>query len=138
MTPSFFERLFHPKHIPEALMSQLETETIVLLDESVKGFIVYLNFKAPGRASLLRRVGIAASLVLTKKRLLVVSGGKPLIDVPLIDERLGAMRFSLEESGLCVTFDAGLFHTDWSGTIEYHLHTQQASRFLELLNEQKT
>lgn len=128
-------RLFGIGRIPEPLRSQLQTEGITLLDEAVKGSVTYHDFKAPGKRDVWRRQWYVASLALTKVRLLALRGNNKIIDVPLADERLRAMRFSLEKSGavFCVGFDAGLFHDDWSGTIEYRFRSQEAQHFLELL-----
>lgn len=137
MAKSFLYRLFGVEKIPAALMSQLQTEGIVLSDEGLKGSIIYRDFSAPGKRFGWKRVGIVASLALTKARLLALAGSNPIINVPLTDERLRAMRFSLKnDETLCVEFDAGLFQADWSGTIEYRFRTPQAQRFLELWQKQ--
>jgi hypothetical protein len=137
MAKSLFYRLFGVGKIPEPLMSQLKNEGIVLWDEGVKGSVIYRDFRAPGRRAAWRRVGITASIAVTKTRLLALSDSKPIIDVPLADERIKAMRFSLDHgAALCVAFDAALFHADWSGTIEYRFRTPQAQHLLELLQKQ--
>src|SRR5215831_2029315 len=135
MGKPFLYRLFGIGRIPEPLRSQLQTEGITLLDEAVKGSVTYRDFSAPGKRDLWRRQWYVASIALTKVRLLALTGNNRIIDVPLQDERISAMRYSLEKGGaiLCVAFDAGLFHDDWSGTIEYRFRSQQAQRFLELL-----
>jgi hypothetical protein len=56
------------------------------------------------------------------------------INVPVDDERMRSMRFSVEEeTTLVVAFDPALFHHDWSGTMEYRFRTSQAAAFLEKL-----
>jgi len=55
--------------------------------------------------------------------------------VLLSDERIRAMQFSLENDGLCVTFDAALFHPDWSGTIEYRFRTPEARHLVEQIGK---
>lgn len=110
-------------------------EGIVLMDEAVKGSVTYRDFSAPGKRDLWRRQWYVGSIALTKVRLLTLSGNNPTINVPLTDERIRAMRYSLEKGSavLCIGFDASLFHEDWSGTIEYRYRTSEAPRFLELL-----
>ena len=62
---------------------------------------------------------------------------KSAIDVPLTDERLASMRFSVEPPDrLLIAFDAGLFHADWSGKLEYRFRTEQAQQFVDLIREQ--
>ena len=135
MAKSFLYRLFGVGKIPERLRSQLQSEGIILLDEAVKGSVTYRDFRRPGKRDGWRRQWYIASIALTKVRLLALWNTNPIINVPLTDERIRAMRYSLEKDGavLCIAFDAGLFHDDWSGTIEYRFRTPEAQRFLELL-----
>jgi hypothetical protein len=138
MAKSLLYRLFGVGKIPEPLKSQLQTEGIVLLDEAVKGSVTYRDFSAPGRRDGWRRQWYISSIVMTQMRLLALWNSNPIINVPLADERIRAMRYSLEKDGavLCIAFDVGLFHVDWSGTIEYRFRTSEARRFLELLPKQ--
>ncbi|HAF16209.1 MAG TPA: hypothetical protein DCK93_13590 [Blastocatellia bacterium] len=137
MAKSFLYRLFGIGKIPASYMSQLQTEGIVLLDEGVKGSVTYLNFHRPGKSSAWERRWFTTSIGLTKARLFALWGSNPIINVPLTDERLRAMRYSLENGEtLCVALDAALFHADWSGTIEYRFRTPQAQQLLELLQKQ--
>lgn len=134
MAKSLLYRLFGAGKIPGPLMSELKSEGIVLIDEGVKGSVTYRNFRAPGRASSWRRQGFSASIALTKQRLVALAFSQFAINVPLGDERIRAMHYSVEANGaLCVAFDASLFHADWSGTIEYRFKTAEAQRLMGLL-----
>jgi len=135
---SLLYRLFGIGKISEPLRSQLQKEGIVLMDEAVKGSVTYRDFSAPGKRDLWRRQWYVGSIALTKVRLLTLDNGKPTINLPITDERIRAIRYSVEKSGavLCIGFDAGLFHEDWSGTIEYRFRTPEAQHFLELLPRQ--
>ena len=116
--------------------SQLQPEGIVLFEEDVKGSMTFRNFRSPGRYSNWRKVLITSLVVLTGKRLLALKGSSPIIDVPLTDERLRRMEFSVEgEKTLLVAFDANLFQPDWSGAIEYRFKTANAREFLQKLSE---
>ena len=138
MGKSLLYRLFGIGKISEPLRSQLQSEGIVLLDEAVKGSVTYRDFSAPGKRDLWRRQWYVGSIALTKVRLLTLRGNNPTVNVPLADDRIRAMCYSVEKGGavLCIAFDAGLFHDDWSGTIEYRFRTPEAQRFLELLERQ--
>jgi hypothetical protein len=136
MAKTLFYRLFGFGKIPASLLSELQQEGILLLDEGVNGSVTYRNFRAPGRASSWRRQWFSASIAVTNIRLLALSYAKPIINVPLADERIHAMRFSEDNAALCVAFDAALFHSDWSGAIEYRFRTSQAQRCLELVRQQ--
>jgi hypothetical protein len=136
MSKSLLYRLFGAGKIAAPLMSELNAEGIILFDEGVKGSVTYRNFRSPGRAFSWKRQGFAGSIALTKLRLVAVAYSKFLINVPLSDDRLRAMHYSVESNGaFCVAFDAALFHADWSGTIEYRFKTPEAQRLLELLQK---
>ena len=137
MAKSLLLRLFGVGRIPAPLIPQLHNEGVVLLDEGVKASVTYRNFRAPGRRDSWRRQWFTASLALTKLRLLALWSSNPVINVPLKDERIRQMQFSLENDGaFCATFDAALFHADWSGTIEYRFRTPEAPRLLESLRRE--
>jgi hypothetical protein len=136
MPKSLLYRLFGVGKIPAALLSQLKAEGLVLFDDGVKGSITYRDFSAPGKRFSLRRQWFAGAIALTKLRLVGVAYSKFLINVPLTDERIHKLSYSVEDDGaFCVAFDASLFHADWSGTIEYRFKTPEAQRFVELLQK---
>jgi len=136
MSKTFSYRLLGIGKIYEPLASQLKEEGIVLLDEGIGGSATYTNFRAPGKASNWKRRWFTGSLVLTRARLWAQMYAQTIIDVPLTDERLGSMQFSLEGNDtLLVAHDAALFHSDWSGKIEFRFRTSQARAFLDKLRE---
>lgn len=129
-------KLFGVGKIPGQLAAALKSEGILLMDEGIRGSATYRNFRSPVRYANWKRQWYTASIVLTEVRLVALRYSRPIIDVPLTDERIRGLRFSLEESDtLQVAFDAALFHDDWSGTIEYRFRTPQAQVFLDLLRE---
>ncbi|MDT4965377.1 MAG: hypothetical protein QOJ64_114 [Acidobacteriota bacterium] len=136
MTKSLLYRVFGVGKIPELLDAQLNEEGILLLDEGIKGSVTYLNFRSPGRYANWRRQWYTASIALTQTRMVGLRFSQLIINVPLADERIRKMDFSLETSGaLLVAFDAGLFHQDWSGKIEYRFRTTYGQAFLDKLRE---
>jgi hypothetical protein len=133
---SLLYRLFGVGKIPATLLSQLKSEGLILWDEGIKGSVTYLDFRAPGRRASWKRQWYTTSIAITNIRLLALRNSSPIINVPLTDERIRAMRYSLEANGaLCIAFDAALFHSAWSGTIEYRFRTPQAQHFLERLQK---
>jgi len=135
MPKALFYRWFGVGRFPPAMMPQVESEGIQFFDEGVRGVLTYRNFHRPGlRASLDKRLFIGA-IVLTRVRLLAVSGNNKLVDVPLNDERLRQMRFTIEDNAFLIHFDAGLFHSDWSGTIEYKYKCDESQKLLDLLDQ---
>jgi hypothetical protein len=134
MAKALFYRWFGLGGIPAPLMSELKAEGMIVCDEGVKGSVTYRDFSAPGKRSSWRRQGFAGSIALTRLRLVGLANANFLINVPLTDERLQAIHFTVESNGaFCATFDASLFHNDWSGTIEYRFKTPEAQRLVELL-----
>ena len=136
MAKSLLYRWFGVGKIPTKLKSELQLEGIIVADEGCKASITYKNFRGPGQRFSWKRVWFAGSIVLTRMRLYASWFSKPAINVPLSDERLKAMQFQLEDNGLTVIHDAALFHSDWSGTIEYRYQTEQAAQLIESLQRQ--
>jgi hypothetical protein len=139
MAKTLLYRLFGVGKIPRQDGAALQAEVIVLLDEGISGSITYLDFRAPGKSFSWRRQWYTAAIALTQVRLFALHYSNKIVDVPLTDERLRSMKFSLEgQETLVIAFDPALFHEGWSGTIEYRFHTPQAGAFVEkLTSEQK-
>lgn len=134
MSKSLLYRLFGVGKIPEHLAAQLKSEGIVLLDEGIKGSVTYLNFSSPTRYCNWKREWYAASIVLTQTRLFALRFSQTIVNVPLNDNRLRSIQFSLETNGiLLLALDAGLFRQDWSGKLEYRFRTEHGHSFLNNL-----
>jgi hypothetical protein len=136
MKKTLLHRLFGLGKIPEAYRAALTSEGVLLSDEGVKGSVTYRNFRSPQRYASWKRQWYTASIALTKTRLAAFSYSSPIIDVSITDARFRRMQFSLEDATtLLVSFDASLFHHDWSGTIDYRFQTPHAQAFLDKLGE---
>ncbi|MBS1795141.1 MAG: hypothetical protein JSS81_14880 [Acidobacteria bacterium] len=128
-------RLFGIGKMPDREAATLRAEGVIFFDEALKGSLTYHDFRAPGRYSNWRRVWFTGTLALTKTRLAAFQNSRPAIDVPLADARIRELKISAEdETTALVAFDAGLFHADWSGTLEYRFRTERAREFVELIN----
>jgi hypothetical protein len=127
-------RLFHAGRFPSQLRAQMESEGILVQDEGIPGSVTYRNFHRPGAYSSWRRQWYTTSLAVTQTRLVGLAYSSPIINVPFSDERFQRLNISLEKSdALLIAFDASLFHSDWSGKIEYRFRTPQAQAFLDAL-----
>ena len=134
MAKTLSYRLFGVGKVPRQLSATLQSEGILLLDEGIAGSVTYLDFRAPGRRSNWRRQWFTGAIALTRVRLIAFQYSNTAINVPVTDERMRSMRFSVEgETTLVVAFDPALFHDDWSGTMEYRFRTSQARAFMEKL-----
>ena len=120
----------------EALMSELQSEGIVLMNEKVCGTITYRDFHAPGKRFLYKKSAFTSTIVVTKTRLVAPSFGKMAINVRYSDERFRSMKFTVEDWKLCVFFAASLFHPDWSGSLEFSSKTPDAQQFLDEIQKQ--
>ena len=130
MSKTIFHRLFGVGRLPRKFSAPLRREGIVLLDEGIGGSVTLKNFRAPGRYSSWRRNWFTGSIVLTKQTFAAFALFKPLIFVPLGDERFSALAISLEsENVLLVAFDASVFNEKWSGNVECRFKTPTARRF---------
>jgi len=122
--------------MPAELAATLQGEGVILMDEGIKGSVTYLDFRAPGRRADWRRQWFTATIALTEARLLALQNSNTAINVPLRDERMQKMKFSVEDDGaLLISFDPALFHSEWSGTMEYRFKTEQAQSFLDKVRE---
>jgi hypothetical protein len=136
MAKTLLYRLFGIGKFPWKLASMLKLEGILLMDEGIPGSVTYLNFHSPGRYSSWRRQWYTTAIAFTEIRLVALRVSKPIINVPLTDERIRKLEVSVEkEDTLCIAFDPSLFHDDWSGRIEYRFRTPQAQAFLNMFRE---
>ena len=134
MAKTLLYRWFGIGKIPADFLATLKSEGILALDEGIKGSVTYRDFRAPGKYSAWRRQWFTGSIILTKLRLVSIQSLSQAINVPLADERIRNLQISIEKKDtLLIAFDPSLFHTDWSGTIEYRFRTTEAEAFVEEL-----
>jgi len=134
MSKTWAYKLFRVGRIPGQLKAQLEREGVLLQEEGISGSTTYLNFHRPGAYSSWRREWYSASLTITQTRVVGLAASHPIINVPFTDTRLQRLHIAVDNGEvLLIAFDAGLFHTDWSGTIEYRFRTPQAQAFWAML-----
>lgn len=129
------KRLFFGSgRLPKMVRGQIEGEDVQLLAEGLTGTITFRKYKAPGRRSNLRKVGVAGAVCVTDKRLLVWGARGKLVDVPHDDERFGSIEVSAEQSDkVLFAWEAALFHDNRSGRVEVRLHPVQADQVVALL-----
>lgn len=137
MGKSLLYRLFGLGSIPKRRLPELQREGIVLVDEGLGGSITFRNFKAPGKRYSWRRNWFVGSLVLTGRRFVAFAFSKPIVDVPIGEDRVDGLwcRLEGEKDLLVVQFDASAFNERWSGSVECRFSTSQAYRFFERLPE---
>lgn len=132
MRKSLLYTLFGVGRLPKKARPHIESEGIVLLDEGLRGLAVLRNFRAPGRRHSYRASWFVGSIVMTGSRFAAFTLWRPIINVPVHDDRLSLLRLSLRrENYLSVAFDAAAFHSDWSGSVEFRFHTALAREIIE-------
>ncbi len=135
MAKTLLYRLFGVGKIPAQVRATIESEGVVLIEEGIRGTVTYRDFRSPGRIASWKKSAFSGAIALTRTRLLAMQFSNPVINVPLDDDRLQQVQFSIEgEDRLLIAFNANLFHNDWSGTLEYRFRTPQAPAFLKRLS----
>lgn len=139
MSQTLLYRLFGFGSLPKAMRPILEQEGIVLVEEGIGGWMIFRNFRAPGRRYSYRRRWFTGSLVVTDRRFAGFAVSKPVINVPLDGPHLAKLETSVEDEGsvLVVSFESSDFHDDWSGTIECRFSTPKAPLFLERIDAER-
>jgi len=134
MAKSLLYRLFGLGKIPRVMVPLLEEEGVVLCDQGVRGSVTLRNFRSPGRICSYRKSAFAGSVVVTRLRFAAFAFAKPLVNLPLADEKLELLELAVpKKNQLLVRFDAGDFHQGWKGTVACRFSTELADRVLENL-----
>jgi hypothetical protein len=132
MRKSWLYRLFKLGRVPREALPALQAEGIVLLEEGLRGSVTLRKYRAPGRFHSYKSSILAGSLALTEQRFAAFAFSKPLINIPLHDDRLHALEMSVPRDGVLeITFDPSVFDLQASGSVEYRYHTVNALTYLE-------
>ena len=138
MGKSILYSLFGLGKLPKAMVPILRSEVIIIMDEGVKGAVTLRKFRAPGRFHSYKKSGFAGSIVITELRFAAFTFSRPIINIPINDERMKLLEFSLPKEGiLFVKFDAGAFHEGWKGSVECKFLTPSTGLFLEKLQSSR-
>ena len=132
MRKSWLYRLFKLGRVPRKALPALQSEGIVLLEEGLRGSVALRNYRAPGRYHSSKSSIFAGSLVLTEQRFAAFAFSKPLINIPLHDDRLRALEISVPRDGLLeIEFDPSVFDLQASGSVRLRYRTANALIYLE-------
>ena len=134
MRKSWLYRFFKLGRVPRNALPALQAEGIVLLEEGLCGSVMLKNFRAPGRYHHYKGSFFAGSLVLTEQRFAAFDFSKPLVNIPLHDDRLRALEISVPREGVLeVQFDPSVFDLQASGSVRVRYSTDTALTYLERL-----
>lgn len=117
--------------LPDDLRAELVAEGLDQEEEGIRGTVTYRHYRAPRGRSSWRRQAVRAALAITDGRLLVAIRGRPFVNVPWDDPRLGRMEIAVEGDRLLIAFDPGLFDERTSGRVELRLATTHPDLALE-------
>ena len=132
MRKSLLYILFKLGRVPRAALPALQSEGIVLFEEGLRGSVTLRNYRAPGRYHSLKSSILAGSLVLTEQRFVAFAFSKPLVNIPLHDDRLRALEISVPRNGVLeITFDPSVFDLQASGSVTCRYSTDDALTYLE-------
>lgn len=113
--------LFGGGNLPDSVRAQLESEGIVHREEGLRGSVTYRHYRAPGRRSNWRKVGIRAALVVTDRRLGVFVRRRPIVDIAFDDPRFTTLELRAEDGSLMIGADASVLNDRASGQITVRL-----------------
>ena len=138
MRKSLLYLLFRAGRVPKTIMPALYHEGIVLLEEGLRGSLTARGLRMPGRVSSYRKTGFAGSLVLTRERFAAFAFSRPMVNVPLDEDKLALLDLSVPREGLLsIKFDMAQFQPESTGLIECRYRTSNAEMFLEKLQEDR-
>ncbi len=130
MKKTLLYRYFKIGGIPKKLRPVLESEGIVVSDEGIGGWVFLRDFRAPGKRFLHRITGFSGFLVITHRRIIAYAYWKPVINVPVDDPRVSAIKSALlDPEHLELSLESSIFHADWQGRIVLKLNTSKARSF---------
>ena len=131
MGKPLFARIFGLGKVPKKYRSQLETEGVVLIEESIAGSVTFKKFRAPGRYYGYKKKLFFGALIITNKTFGAFELFTPLVMVPLEREYISKLDCRLiKNNTLEIEYDASQFNKDWSGTVICRYHTKSAGLFL--------
>ena len=138
MARSFLQRLLGLGELPEDVRDELADEGLVLIEEGVRGWVRYRDFRAPGKRFHNKRRWFACALALSEERLVAWASTRAAFELRFDDPRSGELAVGLDgRSTLSIAFDAERFDPECSGKIQYGFDTKAAPRFLEELGARR-
>ncbi|MEM9302203.1 MAG: hypothetical protein AAGE01_08845 [Pseudomonadota bacterium] len=129
MRKSLLYRWFGLGKVPRAQREVLEAESIVLLDEGLRGLLTLRRFRGPGRFHSLKKSTFAGSIAVTRTRFVAFAFSRPVVNLPLASEHIDRLQLSIPSEGqLLIEFDAGDFDERCSGEVQCRFHTAIARK----------
>lgn len=133
---SLFARPSGSGRLPPEIRAELATHDVLFLEEGLKGSITHRNYRAAGQYTWLSKRSIRAALAITADRVVIaLSPMYKELDVPRSGPWLRVITATAEHPDVvCISWQAGAFHRDRSGTEEVRLRTADAGRIADILS----
>ena len=122
--------------LPDEAFDLLRPEAVERVHERVSASITLIGFRSRRRICAWKRQWFVGSLALASDRLVAFRWNSRLINLRFDDPRCRKVSFAVLRNGrLQIKHDAGLFHSDWSGLIEYRFSVPDATRIVAEIKE---
>lgn len=113
---------------PDEAFDLLRPEAVEKVYERVGASITLIDFRSRRQICAWKRNWFVGSLALASDRLVAFRWNTRLINLKFDDPRCRRVSFDAPGDGrLHIKHDAGLFHSDWSGLIEYRFRLRDAT-----------
>jgi hypothetical protein len=123
---------------PEELRAALEAEGADVLADGLRGTVTFRHYRAPGRRSNWRKVGMRGGVAVTRRRVVVTGAAGEGVDLAREDPRLAQIEVTAEEPDrLLVAYDASVLAARRAGRVEIRLRTPEAARIAALLTSSR-
>jgi hypothetical protein len=134
MRKTILYRLFGFGSVPRTILSLLEREGVVVLDEGMGGWFVTKHVDAWGKRYRHRSEGFSGCLAVTKARVVCYTYGKRQIDISVENPKMKNLYVDApKEQTLCLSFESSDFREGWQGVIEFRFNTDKAPLFRDAL-----
>jgi len=127
-------RLFRLGSVPRRLLSVLDQEGIVVIDEGICGSFIAINVNGPGKRYRGRSEMFYGFLVIKRRRVVCYTFRKRQINIYVNDDKIMNLYVDTpNEQELRLSFESSDFREGWRGVIEFRFDTEKAFLFREVL-----
>lgn len=105
--------------------------------ENARGTVTYRNYHRPGKRTSLEKRLAFLTVAVTRQRLVVREGRRPMVDIPWTDPAIAQLHCSVDGDRLLITFNAGVFHPDSGGTVELRARCADPRSVLTLIESRR-
>jgi hypothetical protein len=101
---------------------------------NARGSVTYRNYHRPGKRTSLEKRLAFWTIAVTRQRLVVREGRRPMVDIPWADPKATQLHCAVDGDRLLIRFDAGVFRADSGGTVEIRARCADPQSVLTLID----